>query len=95
MFGVCYLGRCVCGGRGRGGGGHHDTTVGLHVGSGWSLLYGEMCRKTQPISDCIVECQTMPRLFLCFRPIEDDDNSKCSVFVDFVTYFVKSDTCRL
>ena len=55
---------CVWGER---GGGHHDTTVGLHVGSGWSLLYGEMYRKTQPISDCIVECQTMPILFSFFN----------------------------
>ena len=54
------------GGGGERAGGHHDTTVGLHVGSGWSLLYGEMCRKTQPISDCIVECQTMPILFFIF-----------------------------
>ena len=56
----------MCGGGGERagrGGGHHDTTVGLHVGSGWSLLYGEMCRKTQPISNCIVKCQTMPILF--------------------------------
>ena len=91
VWGLLFGAMCV-----GGGWGHHDTTVGLHVGTGWSLLYGEMCRKTQPISDCIIECQTMPRLFLCFRPIEDEDNSKCSVFVDFVTYFVKSDTqCRL